>query len=213
MEHHSLPLLECRASPEGIVTGYAATFGGIDSYGDSIAPGAFQKSISVRRPVMLAHHRMDTPIGRWDVLREDSRGLYVEGTIALKTAAGRDAFEAIRADAISGLSIGFKLSSPTAFERRDDGVRLLRSIDLYEVSVVTIPADSAARIDSVKSLRPETPAELQRLLQQHGFSRRHAAAIVARGFSAIAAADAEEAIEAKHQAALDAIRAAVSTIK
>lgn len=181
--HNSLPLFETRATGEGVIEGYGATFDGIDSYGDSIKAGAFAESIQRAAPLMLWQHRQDSPIGRWTDLREDSRGLYVRGQINMATAAGRDAYSHLREQDISGLSIGYRIP-PGGAESRGD-VRLLKAIDLAEISVVSMPADPRARVTAVKSHRPETLRELERALQDLGYSRRQAAAIAQKGFSGI----------------------------
>lgn len=193
MTLHSLPLFELKSEPQGLVSGYASVFGGVDSYGDSIVPGAFKASLAHHRaagtaPAMLWAHRQEQPIGRWSSLAEDSRGLHVEGQINLKTGAGRDAFEHLRAGDLNGLSIGYQVA-PGGSERRNDGVNLLKAVNLYEVSTVAIPADSAARIVSVKSqrIKPATLRSLEQALEQIGLSRREARAVAAKGWSGLAA--------------------------
>jgi HK97 family phage prohead protease len=205
-------LLEVRADPQGLISGYASTFNGVDSYGDSIAPGAFAASLAKGMPVMLWSHDRAAPVGRWTEAKEDGRGLRVTGELNLKTAAGRDAFEALRAGDLNGLSIGFRV--PPGGAEIKGGIRLLKQVDLAEVSIVTIPADPAARVDTVKAAhKPGTAAELQRALQDLGFSRRHATAIVQRGFPAIGEVDAAEAEEHRQAAALESIRAATQSIR
>lgn len=185
--HHSLPLLEVRSQAQGLIEGYASVFGGIDSYGDTIQPGAFAQSIKSHKtagtsPVMLWAHRSESPIGRWIELGEDRRGLKMTGQLNLKTAAGRDAFEHLRAGDVTGLSIGYRVM-PGGSEFIG-GVNVLKHLDLAEVSVVAIPADSSARINVVKSA-PEKPAtirELEKALQTLGYSRKEAAHIATKGF-------------------------------
>lgn len=190
MTLHSLPLFELKSEPQGLVTGYAAVFGGCDSYGDCVMPGAFSKSLSKHKaagttPVMLWSHRQDQPIGRWSTLQEDTRGLRVEGLINLKTTAGRESFEHLRAGDLNGLSIGYQVP-PGGSEYRD-GVNLLKSVDLHEVSAVTIPADSSARITSVKSMaiKPATLRAFEQALEEIGLSRREARSVAAKGWSGL----------------------------
>jgi HK97 family phage prohead protease len=210
--YRSAPLLEVRADAQGVIAGYASTFNGIDSYGDTVAPGAFAASLARGLPVMLWAHRRDAPVGRWTELVEDNRGLRVAGELNLRTTAGRDAFEALRAGDLNGLSIGFTVP-PGGAEQRGD-LRVLKSIDLAEISIVTIPADPGARVDSIKAAsKPATAQELQRALQDLGYSRRQAAAIVQKGFPALAEADAAEADEHRAAAVLQELRAAVATLK
>lgn len=189
--HHSIPILEVRSTPQGIVEGMASCFGGIDCYGDTVAPGAFADSLAAHTargtvPAMLWSHATDRPVGRWEHLAEDSRGLFVRGRVNLRTAAGADAFEHLRAGDLNGLSIGYRV--PRGGEEMRAGVRVLKAIDLHEISLVTLPADGAARVTAVKVAgeRPATVREFEAALRGLGFSRREAGQIAAKGFSAIA---------------------------
>lgn len=190
----SLPLLELRSEAQGLITGYGAVFGGIDSYGDTILKGAFNASLakhaaSGSAPVLLWAHKMDSPIGRWTEMIEDARGLKVTGQINLRTAAGKEAFEHLRAGDVNGLSIGYNV--PKGGSEYREGINFLKQIDLAEVSIVSVPADSAARISSVKGLaiKPVTVRGLEEALQEIGFSRREAKNIAAKGYGAISAPD------------------------
>lgn len=183
-------------------SGYGAVFGNVDSYGDVIAPGAFAKTIAAFKsgarawPAMLLQHggfgaaEDLTPIGVWTDFAEDGIGLRVEGRLA-DTPRGQEAYALMRMEprpAINGLSIGYstiKFSSP---RNSDAGGRLLEELDLFEVSLVTFPANSRARVSSVKSF---TLREFEAgLREQFGLSRTEAAAVADRGFKGIAARDA-----------------------
>lgn len=189
--HHSLPLLELRAQAEGLIEGYASVFGGVDSYGDTIAPGAYAQSLADHQakgtaPVMLWSHNPDTPVGKWTALREDARGLAVRGQLNLRTDAGKQAFEHLQAGDLNGLSIGFRV--PAGGARYEDGARLLTRIDLAEVSIVSMPADASARVLSVKTT-PQRPTTLREhedaLVRLLGYSRREAKALAAKGYAGL----------------------------
>lgn len=138
-------------------SGYGAVFGNVDSYGDVIAKGAFKKSIkSGETPLMfLNHDPSNLPIGKWTKLEEDDFGLRAEGEF-LDTQAGRDAYTAAKAGAITGLSIGFRpVDVHIGKQNTDEPRRTLKSVDLLEISVVTFPANGKARIGNVKSLESE----------------------------------------------------------
>jgi len=179
VEYKSLSI-ELKAGDAGVIEGYGSVFGGVDTYGDTIAPGAFAKSIAQRRPKMLWQHRMDMPIGRWDEYAEDSRGLHMRGTLAINAPSAREKYELVKAGALDGLSIGFRAINP----HREGNVRVLTEIDLVEVSLVTMPADEAALLSSVKSVR--TIRDLETILETVGFSRTEARAICARGWTGFA---------------------------
>ena len=130
------------------ITGYASTFGGEpDSYGDVIAAGAFSKSIAARATKFLYEH--SEPIGKQLEIREDEHGLWGRWSI-VDTRAGEDAYKLAKAGVLDSLSIGYRT---VADEFRSDGVRILREVDLYEVSAVAIPANQNAIITDVKTDR------------------------------------------------------------
>jgi uncharacterized protein len=208
MTLYSLPILELRSAPQGVVEGFASVFGGIDSYGDSVLPGAFAASLTAHSakntsPAMLWSHQTDAPVGRWEQLAETSRGLHVQGRLNLKTQAGRDAFEHLRAGDITGLSIGYRVA-PGGSERRGD-VTALKALDLHEISLVTLPADGNARVTAVKSAaeKPATVRQFEESLRDLGFSRREAARIAVKGFGDFQPEDDESEI-------IQAIKAATS---
>lgn len=139
---------------EGEISGYAAVFNGPpDSYGDVIAAGAFADTLAEHRaastrPLMLWQHDPSQPIGVWDEVKEDGKGLAVKGRLVLETRAGADAYALLKAGALSGLSIGFRTRKA---ETRAGGGRLLKTAELIEISLVSRPAQSRARITGVKA--------------------------------------------------------------
>jgi len=136
--------------------GYASIFNTPDQNGDIVAPGAFSASLQKQTPVrMLYQHAVDTPIGRWISLREDARGLFVRGEIILSSDRAREVYALLEGGAIDGLSIGFQ----TVKARKDPGGRRILKADLWEVSIVTFPMASAARVTSLGAPKPaNTPA-------------------------------------------------------
>ena len=149
----TLPAHEVRFATDeaGIFSGYASVFGEPDSYGDTIKGGAFARSLAKRSspggPAMFWNHDPDQPIGVWTELREDARGLKVTGKLVTETVKGAEALALLKAGAVNGLSIGFRA---VASERGANGGRVLTAIDLVEISLVSLPAASKARITSVK---------------------------------------------------------------
>jgi len=131
------------------IEGFGSIFGNEDSYGDVVEQGAFTKTLKKRKPRMLWQHNSDQPIGVWDTIEERDKGLYMKGRI-LPTALGNDAYLLAKEGAIEGLSIGFT-TKKDEFDN-DKRVRKLLEVDLYEVSLVTFPANEKAKITNVKSL-------------------------------------------------------------
>jgi HK97 family phage prohead protease len=137
---------------DGRFSGYASLFGEIDLGKDAIAAGAFLKSIRTRGAAgirMLWQHDPNQPIGTWTDIREDKRGLYVEGKLAKGVAKAAEVLELMRSGAIDGLSIGFKTIKAKA---DGGGIRHIHEADLWEISVVTFPMLPSARVGQVKSL-------------------------------------------------------------
>lgn len=143
-------------SEEGTFTGYGSIFGNLDSYGEKVMPGAFAQSLAKHRqegskPLMLWQHNPDEPIGVWEDLVEDGKGLKGTGRFVLETSRGREAHALLKAGAIRGLSIGYR-----EVETEPDGTaRLLKKLDLLEISVVSFPANRRANVTAVKSERME----------------------------------------------------------
>lgn len=132
--------------------GYASLFGEPDGAGDLVAPGAFQASLR-RRPAarvrMLYQHFAHEPIGVWQSIREDRRGLLVRGRLVLEVERAREVRELIAQGALDGLSIGFR----TVRAKRDakSGLRTLLEIELWEISVVTFPLLAGSQVTALGS--------------------------------------------------------------
>jgi HK97 family phage prohead protease len=197
---------------DGSFSGYASVFGLADLGHDVIEKGAFAKSLTSRKSSgvrMLWQHDAAEPIGVWTDIREDARGLYVEGRLAKGVARAREALELMRAGGLDGLSIGFR----TVKARKDarTGLRHITEADLWEISVVTFPMLPQARIDNLKAELP-TVREFERwLTRDAGLSRSAARLVIAKGYSALAAMqsrDGRDAFQADDKALAQRMRAA-----
>ncbi len=150
------------ALTEGLVLeGYASLFGATDQGGDVVEAGAFAASLARlsaegRRVKMLWQHDPARPIGVWDEVREDTRGLWVRGRLLEGVAQAREAAALVAAGAIDGLSIGYRVCRAT---KDAGGRRRLAEVELWEVSLVTFPMLPAARLAGGKAAEaPETGA-------------------------------------------------------
>ncbi len=137
---------------DGTFAGYASLFGKTDLARDVVMPGAFAASLRRRGAAgikLLFQHDPAQPIGVFEEIREDGRGLFVRGRLMPEVARGREVLSLMRAGALDGLSIGFH----TVRARTDPatGVRRLLEVDLWEVSVVTFPMLPEARVSVVKA--------------------------------------------------------------
>lgn len=145
------------------IAGYASLFGATDQGGDVVQPGAYGASLSRLAKVksgvkMLWQHDPTRPIGVWDEVREDGKGLWVKGRLLLEVQAAREAHVLLQAGAIDGLSIGYRTLRS---EKATSGQRLLHEIELWEVSLVTFPMLPQARVQSdPDDLDPDTGLDL-----------------------------------------------------
>ena len=162
-------------------SGYASIFGGIDSYGDTIQAGAYANTLKNRaRPIRMRWNHWGEIIGKWILLEEDEKGLRVEGELTPGHSVAGDVYASLKHGAIDGLSIGYRVK---AFEQVNEDRRLLKEIDLIEISVVEEPADLGARIGDVKAVieGSETLKEIESILRDAGgFNRIDAKALVSR---------------------------------
>jgi len=154
---------ELALKDETEITGYASLFGAADHGGDVVQPGAYGASLATlaragRGVKMLWQHDPSRPIGVWDEVREDKRGLFVRGRLLTEVQAGREAVALLKAGAIDGLSIGYRTLRS---EKAAGGKRLLHEIELWEVSLVTFPMLPDARVQAEIS---DEEADLARTL-------------------------------------------------
>lgn len=182
------PFSECElkfsSSKKGQFVGYASKFNGVDSYQDTILPGAFQKSIESGKtiPMFINHDSWQIPVGKYSELKEDDDGLLVVGDIDLNHMHGPSLYSALKNETMDALSIGFRIRKGGAHEDEETGNRILTDIDLKEISPVNFPADEDARIAVVKRDIDiiESFKDAEMLLRDAGYSKSAAKAFVSR---------------------------------
>lgn len=138
----------------GIFSGYAAVFGNVDTGGDVIEPGAFTKTLAEgweRVKILALHNDCWLPVGRPLELREDSNGLFLKAKIS-DTSMGRDIKVLLKDGVLTELSIGY---DPVVFDYDETGIRHLREVKLWEVSVVTWAMNPEATITDYKKAEEE----------------------------------------------------------
>ncbi len=208
---HTAPLYLKFATDEvvGSFTGYASTFGGDpDNHGDIVAPGAFQNSLAKHaaagtRPALLWQHDQTSPIGIWNSFDEDDLGLLAAGRLTLDVPQARAA-HALAKDGALALSIGYMI--PPGGAELVNGIRLLKEIELVEVSLVGIAANPNARIVSVKSAFDSSnpnPREFERAARDAlGLSAREAKRLMSGGWNGLVRDEqADDSAELAHIAA------------
>jgi len=191
-------------SEDGTFEGYGSVFGNVDSYGEKVMPGAFVESLARHKRegtnvLMLWNHDSREPIGVWEDLAEDAKGLWGKGRFLLEIQRAREVHALAKNKAIGGLSIGYR-----EIETEPDGnIRLLKKLELYEISPVTFPANRRARIESVKSERmdefarrlrdgdPMPIKEFEDILRESGVPKSMAIAIASQGYAKAIRSDSE----------------------
>ncbi len=148
-----------------VIGGYASLFGIPDLAGDIVERGAFAdslKALPATQIRMLFQHDPDRPIGRWTGAGEDSEGLWMQGLIDPSHPDASAVLRLIQSGTADGLSIGFRAIDAIP---RPSGGRILKTIDLREVSVVTFPMLPRARLrlraDQSFSTSPTTQTNQQ----------------------------------------------------
>lgn len=175
--------------------GYASKFNGVDSYGDTILPGAYKKALKElkaagRSPKMFFNHdQWSIPVGKWRKFEEDDEGLFVAGSLTKGMTKAEDLRLALADETLDGLSVGIGMKGED-YEWVDDPkssiTRIIKNVSvLREISLVSYPADDKGRID-MSSIKTElddvaTLAELEQFLREAGnFSKSAATAVVSR---------------------------------
>lgn len=187
--------LKAEITEEGIFEGYGSVF---DSpivhplYGrDIVKPGAFIDSITskgLKGIKMLYQHDTAAPIGKWLDLAEDKKGLYVKGKLLLRLPKAQEAYELMKEKVIEGLSIGFDARDKENEWDPQRQTRTLNKIDLFEVSPVTFPAQTIAKINNVKAAdvrEIDNIRDYERFLRDAGFKALEARRLASAGWSAL----------------------------
>lgn len=182
---------------DGTFEGYASVAGNVDSYGEVVVAGAFASSLARHRregtkPLLLWQHDHHQPIGVWDDLAEDGKGLWGKGRLLKGVRQAEEAHILLKAGALQGLSIGYR---EVKVEEGDP--RKLLEVDLVEASVVSFPANRKASVTAVKNERaedfvrrlrdgdPPTTKEFEDVLGDLGIPKALRTRIASHGYTAI----------------------------
>ncbi|MBD1224945.1 HK97 family phage prohead protease [Acinetobacter seifertii] len=174
---------------DGFFSGYLAVFNNIDSHGDVIRKGAFLKTIEEwnskgKYPAIFWNHDPDEPIGVFTLMREDEKGLYVEGRLLISDIVrAKSTYALMKVKAIDGMSIGYITIQAT--QDPQTMIRELLELELVEGSIVAFPSNPNSLISSVKSKLqdgelPSLP-EFEKFLRESGFSKTQATVIASKG--------------------------------
>ena len=147
MKSLQFPLEVESLSDNGIFYGYAGIFNTIDNQQDVIIKGAFTENINKDIKILWQHNPL-YPIGKILNMIEDEKGLFIKGKLITSIKKGFEAYMLVKEGIINGLSIGYK---PIVYHISNRGIRKLKKISLWEISLVTFPANNNATITYVKN--------------------------------------------------------------
>lgn len=169
---------------KGRITGYGSVFGNIDSYHDIVEKGSCDKSLKNKTELpLLWQHDPTTPLGVWNVFNSDEHGLFTEGVLLVdEVTKAREAYALAKCGAVKGLSIGYMVKDCVFEQVGDVCVRRIKEMELYEISLVTFPANEEAQIQSLKTncfgIR-----NAEKCLIAGGFSKKQAKGILSVGYN------------------------------
>ncbi|MDW3568249.1 HK97 family phage prohead protease [Enterobacter asburiae] len=201
---------------QGIFEGYASVFNNTDSDGDIILPGAFKNALAnqTRKVAMFFNHKTwELPVGKWDSLEEDQKGLYVRGQLTPGHSGATDLKAAMQHGTVEGMSVGFSVA-------KDDYTiiptgRIFKNVQaLREISVCTFPANEQAGIAAMKSVDGiETIRDVENWLRDSvGLTKSQAVGLIARFKSAIRSESEGDGNEAQINALLQSIKSFPSNL-
>ena len=212
--HKQIELQDVELSVDGqpgTFRGYASKFNGIDSYGDTILPGAYDKVVAAGGtvPVFFNHDSFDLPIGKYTKLSANSQGLYVEGVLTLDIPRARDVYNALKAGTVSGLSVGIGIAEDDWEPNAETGGKTIKNVSLLrEISICTFPADDRARVSLVKSEdidQMATIRDAEKCLRDAGFSKSQALSFIAKCRDIFMSESLRDAEKKNEQAFLQAL--------
>ncbi|MFN5351693.1 MAG: HK97 family phage prohead protease [Alphaproteobacteria bacterium] len=168
----------------GTFTGYASIFNIKDYHSDIILKGAFKKTLSkkkIKDIKLLWQHKLDEPIGYFTNIQENAEGLFVEGKLLINDLQrAKEAYALLQVNAIEGLSIGYNVVE--SHYDNDQKARVINQLELFEISLVTFPANQMAGVTDIKNSLPQTVRQFEQFLRDAGFSKKSATFIASFGF-------------------------------
>ncbi len=161
---HLFKSFEMKAADNGLIEGYFSTYEKTpDSYGDIIEPGAFTETIKAREesghPFPLCfNHDFSAVIGAVDSVKDTEKGPFISAHF-LDTQQAQDVRKMLQSGAIYQFSFAYDVLGarrPTEEEEKAGVMNVLTKLEVFEISVVTVPANQNAVATEVKSVEPET---------------------------------------------------------
>lgn len=144
--------------------GYASTYGNTDLDGDVVEKGAFRETLAQKSVVpMCYNHDRDKVIGKLELTDAD-KGVLAKGTLNLDDPLAKNIYALLQMGALDAMSIGMYVEDYDPIDKsRPFGGWNIKKANIVETSVVTVPANDAARVETVKSLSDKEREELATL--------------------------------------------------
>lgn len=204
-------------------SGYASVYGSINCYGFAISKGAYDELLaSGEKPAMFFNHNSrQVPIGKWTAIESDDYGLRVTGELSQRIRMASDVHAALVEGLISGLSVSIGWLEEDE-QMLSDGTLVVKKLSaLPEISLVTFPADPAARVSEALSADEiddgiadiKTVTDFETFLRDAAkLSRRQAKTLVAAAKAALAAESKRDACDSDERAAIERLTKAFSKL-
>lgn len=186
MEYKAIEFKATDLQEDGTFSGYASVFGNKDQGGDIVVPGAFDAWLSTwnkaEEPIhMLFNHFPNIVLGVFPDAQPDNIGLKVWGKLDLGTQDGREKYSNLKSKALRGMSIGYEILPGGYYWDKAKEAWMLTSLKIWEISLVTFPMNTLARVGDVKSSIERggdvTIRKIERALREQGFSQKQAKVI------------------------------------
>jgi HK97 family phage prohead protease len=160
-----------------VFEGYASTFNNVDYGDDVVVRGAFTDSLTKNSqvPILWAHKMDELPLGKSFQLYEDDKGLFVKANLPKVDPRMHSLIAQIKLGSIQEMSIGYFVED---YEMKKDGIRLLKKINLFEISLVNKAMNPQAKVTGFKSF--ETLRDIEQTLTDNGFSNKEAKTLISK---------------------------------
>lgn len=193
---------------DGVIRGYASTFGNVDQGRDVVVKGAFSRTIKNNAIIpILDSHDPTKQIGVNIAAEEDSKGLFVEGQLNMDDERARAKFSLVKLiqknGGKAGLSIGYRIIRDDY--DREKNIRFLKEVRLFEYSIVAFPMNEEASVTEAKGRADALDFQIQNMVNM-GYSPEEIKSALARRL-------AENSNESDSGNLIDSLDAAIKKLK
>ena len=153
----------------GTISGYFSTYDRIpDSYGDVVAPGAFTDTIKAREESghkfpLCWNHDLNQIIGQVDSIEDTEKGPLMTASF-FNTPLAQEKREIVKSGVVYQFSFAYDVRE-AAQVTLEDGTKAneLQKLDLFEVSIVPVPANPRAEVTDIKAGRRNSAKDADEL--------------------------------------------------